>query len=179
MWGHYANGHRGVAIQFNTMQIGQQHVDKHNTEYHESLQARDAWQAINYQQELPWMTREMLFDFAKVEHYRESRPTLLDGFYSAIGLIKSLDWKSENEWRLLWRTHDTKRKTIRVQINDKAIESVYIGMNTSLGVESDVVFETMQKYPSARIYKAAKRHSAFALDFEEIVTAALNPQRDP
>jgi hypothetical protein len=169
MWGHYANGHRGVAIEFSTVEIGQEHVNNYNTEHRESLQAKDAWQAVDYQQKLPVLTRAMLFDFAKAEHFKDSRQTLLDGFYEIIAQTKSLDWRSENEWRLLWRRDDTKRKTIRIQINDKAIECVYIGLNTSSSVESDVVFETRQKYPSARIYKTEKRQGAFALDFKQIV----------
>jgi len=154
MWGHYANGHRGVAIEFNTVNIGKQYIDEHNKKHGQGLQAKDAWQPIDYEQRLPLLTREMLFDFAKAEHNRETRPTLLDGFYSIISQTKSLDWKSENEWRILWSRDDTARKTIRVPISETAIESVYIGMSASSQAESDVRFEVRRNYPAARLFKA-------------------------
>jgi hypothetical protein len=110
----------------------------------------------------------MLFDFARAEHNHDSRPTLIDGYYSIIAQTKSLDWESENEWRLLWRRDDTMRKTFRIPLNEKAIECVYMGMNASRHVEADITFETRKKYPAAQVYKAEKRHGAFALDFKLI-----------
>ena len=141
MWGHYANGHRGVAIEFNTIEVGKQHVEEYNKQRGDNLQAKDAWQAIDYEERLPLLTCAMLFDFAKAEHNKDPRPTSLDGFYSIISQTKSLDWQNENEWRILWRRIDTARKTIRVQIDAKAIERVYIGMNASTGAQESPHFE--------------------------------------
>ena len=81
---------------------------------------------------------------------------------------KSLVWKSEYEWRLLWRRDDTKRKILKAPISENAIECVYIGENASKSAEADIRSEVKQKYPSAKIFKAKKQVGAFALDFEPL-----------
>jgi hypothetical protein len=37
MWGHYANGHRGVAVQFNPLEVARPHIEEHNKTHNEVL----------------------------------------------------------------------------------------------------------------------------------------------
>jgi len=168
MWGHYGNGHRGVAIEFNTTEIVQPIVDEYNSNNAEKLTAKGAWTRIDYAKNLPVITCSMFYDFLKAEHYKETRSTKLHQYYDLISQTKSLNWSSENEWRLLWQRDDTRSKIIRRPINERAIERVYLGLSISKSAQDDILFETRQKYPAAEVVKAEKRHGAFALDFKTV-----------
>ena len=165
MWGRYANGHRGVAIEFNTMEIAQMLIKDDKVERLAPVTPNEIWVQVEYVPTFSSITRSMVFDFAKWLHNGEHGESKLHKYYNIIARIKSSDWKSENEWRLLWQREDTKRKVIRVPIGNKAVESVYIGMNTSPQVQEDIIFETRQNYPAATIFKVKKKRGGFALEF--------------
>jgi hypothetical protein len=168
MWGHYGNGHRGVAIEFNTTEISQPIVDEYNANNSEKPTPERAWTRIDYEKKLPVITCSIFYDFFKAEHYKETRPTKLHQYYDFISQTKSLNWSSENEWRLLWQRDDTRARIIHRQINERAIERVYLGLCLSKGSQDDIIFETRQKCPMAAVLKAEKRHGAFALDFKPV-----------
>ncbi len=168
MWGHYGNGHRGVAIEFNTTEIAQPIIEEYNERHAEKLTVQSAWTRIDYERKLPVITCSMFLDFLKAEHCKETRLTKLHKYYDIISQTKSLNWSNESEWRLLWQSDDTRRKIIKRPINERAIERVYLGMSLSKGAQDDIVFETRQTYPAAEVLRAEKRHGAFALDFKPI-----------
>ena len=131
MWGHYANGHRGIAIEFNTMEIAKPLIEDHIRQHGESLRPEEVWVKMDYMKKVPPITREMFFDFARGEYDRVERKTSLHEYYDKLSTIKSTVWESENEWRLMWQRDDTRRKVLKASIVEKAIERIYIGLNAS------------------------------------------------
>ncbi len=170
MWGHYANGHRGVAIEFNATEITAELMDESNRSRSVALNAEDPWTEIDYVEGFEPITCEMFFDFSGVLRQNGGKEkTLLHDYFGRLAKTKSVIWKDEHEWRLMWRLDETKRKTIRKPISAAAIEKVYIGMRASAHVRADVAFEMKQYYPNAKIFQAEKRLGAFALDFKPII----------
>jgi hypothetical protein len=169
MWGHYGNGHRGVALEFDTEQIAAPLIAQHHKEKGQLFTPQDVWIRVNYEACLPPLTRAQFFQFFKNEHDGgHSSRTALEESYDQIGRTKARVWSSENEWRLLWHNTNTRLKVHRVGMSETAIKTVYIGQNASASSQADVVFETKHKFPAAKIFKASKRRGAFAVDFEEI-----------
>jgi hypothetical protein len=170
MWGHYANGHRGIGIEFdpqeltselsNEIDIGDDTID---------ITTRP-WTKINYMDRFPRITCEMIFEFLKgARRDGGEKKSSLHDYVEDLAKAKSKVWKDENEWRLMWRNDETRSKIIRKTINSDAIKDVYIGMRASNEVQSDVKFELRRKFPHASLWKARKRPGEFALDFEAII----------
>ena len=168
LWGHYGNGHRGVAIEFDTQQTTSIMINDHHRQKGDLLTAEDVWIRVDYEHRLAPITLEQFFQFCKNSYEQTGRRTSLHDYYDKIAKTKALAWKTENEWRLLWQNDETRLKFHRTAINEAAITAVYIGQNTATGAAEDIVFETRRQFPAAQIYKARKRHGEFALDFERL-----------
>lgn len=163
MWGHYAYGHRGIAIEFDPVEIASKFIEDYNTQHVDKIRIEDVWIKVDYEDDLSPITKEMFFDFIKETVTNEGRKTLLHKYYDSIAKSKSAIWKNENEWRLLWQRDDTKRKIQKVPINEKAIVAVYIGLSASKGTEEDILFEIKRIYPHAKVFRAEKVFGSFAL----------------
>jgi hypothetical protein len=168
MWGHYGAGHRGVAIEFDTVKAASLLIDRHNREKHASLRPEDAWIKIEYATDMPAITAKMFFEFFRNEYEARGAKTSLESHYDNITRVKSLVWQREHEWRMLWRNDETHLKIHRMPIHDNAITAVYIGLAASQSVEADIVFETKRNFPSAAVLKASKKVGFSELDFRAI-----------
>ena len=83
--------------------------------------------------------------------------------------LRGKPWqKQENEWRLLWRNDETKLKTHRFALTEKAIRAIYLGLASSNTTETELEFELYRNFPKAKLYKATKYVGAFAFEFHEI-----------
>jgi hypothetical protein len=168
MWGHYGNGHRGVAIEFDTRKVASLVTQVHNEEKDQQLGPESAWVRIEYETKMPPMTRKMFFDFFRNDYEGGQRHTSLAAFYDKTARVKSLVWKPEAEWRMLWHNDETRLKVHRAPIPSDAVTAVYLGMSMSAGSEADVVFETRRKFPTAKIYKASKKPGFTELEFKQV-----------
>lgn len=132
------------------------------------------WVRIQYSSKLTPLSREHFFQFFRNEIFRSEGKILkpqkanLKEYWDMIIRTKSEVWKTENEWRMLWRNDETREKIQRSPISENAITSVFIGQNISSSAEADILFETSHKFPNALIFKAKKKFGAFALDFVPI-----------
>lgn len=63
MWGHYANGHRGVAIEFDSALLTQMALKQQREQKNNKTPGDDMWWKIKYYDELPKLTRDIFFDF--------------------------------------------------------------------------------------------------------------------
>jgi hypothetical protein len=172
MWGHYGNGHRGIAIEFDTDQLRkaalEQTVKLPDANYDE------VWVKMRYGERFPPITYEHFVEFFEQEkdwHYRQirvRRGTKLEDYYDAMSKIKSDVWIRENEWRLMWRNDATRMKIQRCSIPAEAITTIFLGLSVSERVAADVLFESKQKTPQAHIFKARKQIGEFALYFEPL-----------
>jgi hypothetical protein len=170
MWGHYGNGHRGAALEFDLRKIALLITEKHNKEKGVNLQPETAWVRIEYEAKMPPITRKDFFEFFLSDFEQRGRRTALEKYYDKTSRVKSLAWKRENEWRMLWRNDETRLKVHRTEIPVEAIKAVYLGLAMSSGYEADIIFEGRGKFPNAKIYKAHKKAGFTQLDFTEVTT---------
>jgi hypothetical protein len=169
MWGHYGNGHRGVAIEFATEEITRSLIDEHNQQTANILSDDKVWIKTQYAARLAPLTCADFFEFFKNEKERSVRKTSLENYFDLMTRTKSSVWKSENEWRLLWHRDDTRLTIHRSPISERAISAVYVGESASRTTEEDIAFEVKRTFPNAKIFKARKQIGAFALDFKPLV----------
>ena len=80
-------------------------------------------------------------------------------------IIKSDVWRSENEWRLMWRNTEAERKIYKCPIGEDAIVSIFLGLNISPDVAKEITSAAKQKFPRASIFQAQKRYGDLALEF--------------
>jgi hypothetical protein len=163
MWSHYGNSHRGVAIEFDTTLL----ADAISKEQ-KKLDGKqiDAWFEIKYQDELPEITCEHIF-----QYLMHDDDTELKGIIELRASLKSKGWEIEEEWRLMRKNDETKLKICRLDLIDDSITAVYLGCRYELNadhMEDPFIYETKRHFPRAEIFKAGKRKGKFALDFERI-----------
>lgn len=165
MWVHYGNGHRGIAIEFNT------------TDLTASLKKQDVpdneppWWEMFYTKEIPKIKCEDIFEFfinAKpdqniLESYGPKLTEVINKRLHSKGEI----WRKENEWRLVWKNDETKLKIHRHALPDNAIKAVYLGCSAK-ELRDNFIYETQCNFPSASVFLAKMRKGEYSLDFEKI-----------
>jgi Protein of unknown function (DUF2971) len=93
MWSHYAYGHRGLAIEFDTHEIGSDLVEMYNNCHAEKISIHDAWVRVDYENQLSPITKKMFFDFAKAAYENTNRKTSIHKYYDSIAKTKSTVWR--------------------------------------------------------------------------------------
>jgi len=171
MWGHYANGHRGLAIEFDTEALANAVLKHHETENGTPSEERNVWAKIEYAKRFNPITAEYVYEFVK-RHAESSKrktiieePTQLDRYYNRMTTIKSDVWQSENEWRLMWRNTENKAKIYKCPIGRDAITSILLGLNLTQERAEELIGAVRKNFPAASILRARKRHGDLALDF--------------
>jgi hypothetical protein len=172
MWGHYGNGHRGVAIEFDTKKLAASVIEHHERENNTPLQDRTVWSKVEYATTFPPITADDVFEFLKQQKERERRHTSvlveetgrLADYYKRMAIIKSDVWKSENEWRLMWRRRTTPSPVFKCPISEECIANIFIGLGFGDGAQA-FVEKAKRTFPGAGIFQATKRHGDLALDF--------------
>lgn len=157
MWGHYANGHRGIALEFDPQLI------------HDSIKKRtyahdDSLIKIRYEKNLnsAAVTPEDFFSFIQGDRTRIDYKTRI------LMTLKGETWKPEAEWRFLLYKDEIQTDIIRDPIPDNAITSVFLGCELNAEYEKKIVLTARKNFPQAQIYKARKRLYEFDLEFEEL-----------
>lgn len=173
MWSHYGNGHRGVAIEFDTSLVKRSVFEKTKRLSENEIVVNEVWRNITYKNELPQITREQVFQFI-IDYTRSpcedtwlnSEPArILDsGFF-----LKSKVWALEKEWRIIWQDNKTRLKVERCDLLNEAINAIYFGCCIDDRVKDDLVFETKRNFPNAKIFQGKKQKGKFALAFKELL----------
>jgi hypothetical protein len=175
MWGHYANGHRGVAIEFDTGKLAASVIEHHERENDTPLKDQAVWTKVEYATTFPPITAADVFEFLRQQQRRESQRTSvpveeigrLANYYKRMTTIKSDVWKSENEWRLMWRRRTTLAPVFKCPISAECVTNIFIGLGIDDGAQA-FVDEAKQAFPGAGVFQATKRHGDLALDFGTI-----------
>jgi len=168
MWGHYGNGHRGIAIEFNTTALAKSVIkqDDLNSEY--------PWWEMEYAKEIPRINCEEIVEFIM---NAQPNPDNLEAYgpklYSKILQrlrFKGEVWKNEDEWRLALGNDETKLKFLRLDIPSSAVTAVYLGCRAAEQeqLRKAFVYETQRHFPNAIVFRANMRPGEYALDFEKI-----------
>jgi hypothetical protein len=179
MWGHYGNGHRGIAIEFDTAAL-----ERAVRPYHEELNGTPpagdgVWAQIKYDSQFGTLTAEDFYEYFIQEidfqdgRVAERMDARLDCHLRRMTIVKSDVWQPENEWRLTWQNDkaDNNDEIYKIFIADGCIATIYLGLCLDSKVESKVVSAAEKNFPKAKIMKAVKRHGDFALEFEPRLTA--------
>jgi hypothetical protein len=172
MWGHYGNGHRGIAIEFDTEKVAAAVIKHHEVE-NGPLDERTIWSKVEYAKTFAPIAAADVFAFLKQEKDLELRritarvETSLGVYYKRMSIIKSDVWSSENEWRLMWRNTSAPPSVYKCPISDECIRNVFIGLNFK-GDASACASEAKHQFPNAGVFQAIKRHGDLALEFEPL-----------
>lgn len=81
---------------------------------------------------------------------------------------KSIEWKTEDEWRLMWLNDETKLETQRLDLLDGTITAVYLGCLVSDYLKDRLVFETKRNFPNAEVFRGKKARGDVALVFQQL-----------
>ena len=172
MWSHYGNGHRGVAIEFDTALLARAVLAKSRTLAGEETHINEVWSEINYTAKLPKITCESIFEFVinrcEKRDEVEREGTELEKIIQLMVRSKSSEWRIENEWRLMWRNDETKLKIQRLDLLDGTITALYLGCLVTDYLKDSLVFETKRNFPNGEVFMGKKARGDFALVFEQL-----------
>ncbi len=174
MWGHYGNGHRGIAIEFQPTALASVVLDHHSSQGGASLEGEQPWIQIDYAKSFRPISAEDVFQFLKecneVDARRQKQPaqTSLDRYYRRLSVIKSSVWEAENEWRLMWRSTTETGTAYKIPITPECVRAVYLGLAISDEDRSKAVTAAAPHFPAIEVWQASKRHGDFALNFEPV-----------
>jgi hypothetical protein len=171
MWGHYGNGHRGLAVEFDTSALGLAALAHHSSQHGDPLVDGQPWVKIDYADSFRAISAEDVFQFMRQEHEidageRQTREqTSLDRYYQQLSVIKSRVWQPENEWRLMWRSDTVTGDVYKIPVTPECIKALYFGLAISPDDAERVADVATRDYPNAEIWRATKRHGDLALAF--------------
>ena len=172
MWGHYGNGHRGVAFEFDTTLLTRAILEKSKSLSAEGIDANDVWSKINYPPERPKITCESIFkdamNAAEVSCKEDLGITEFEKIINKMFRSKSRVWEKEDEWRLMWKNNETKLKNLRLNLLEDTITSVYLGCLVNDPLKDDFVFEAKRSFPKAKVFHCKKAKGEFELIFEQL-----------
>lgn len=169
MWGHYANGFRGVCFEFNEKELGAS-VGGPEVEI--------IFTSMNYVNEKLKISNQSLFELVCAIKEHKNKDKFLDamdntGFHEEHNNMlfqKSRQWQEENEWRLSKTNDDVNVDVIYEPIQVDAISAIYLGCRYNKGEHPryDIVECARKNFPNAKIYDAKLVRGEFRLEFHEI-----------
>ncbi len=172
MWGHYGNGHRGLAIEYEPTAVAEAVLNHHRSEGNAPLVGEQPWVQMEYARSFRAITAEDVFLFLKesneVDARRKRQPdeTPLDRYYRRLSVIKSDVWRPENEWRLMWRSTTETGNIYKIPITQECIRAVFLGLAMFDEDKRKAVDAVTHHFPDAEVWRASKRHGDLSLDFD-------------
>lgn len=167
MWSHYGNGHRGVAIEFDT------HLLTRAVSKNLATHGTEPLYKIGYRTDMPKITCESIYQYimnvTKNDNDESWDETELFNTFCLILSSKSRVWEDEKEWRYILRNDKTRLKVLKLGLDDDTITTLYIGCRTDYRVKDDLIFEIRNKFPNATVYKSNVVEGNFALAFEPLL----------
>jgi hypothetical protein len=142
MWSHYSNHHKGICVRFNCQKF--QEFLETDCPQNDLIVY---WNYIDYKNEYPLLNP---FESDKDENY--IKPLL----------IKSSDWKYENEFRFILFDYPNKA----VIIPNSIIDQVILGCRISKENEKEII--EIVKGKNIELIQAVLKQNSFGLDFNKI-----------
>lgn len=173
MWGHYANGHRGLAIEFDTELLYKAALKQGYAEG----SIENEWLKIIYTDDPRKMPLKLILArlvqrniINHVNKDNDERLSILSERFRANLSerlrTKGLVWEKENEWRLILHDSETNMKTRLLDLPDKTITAVYLGCRMDERSKHDIIAETRRNFPEAEIFACNPEKGKFKLKFE-------------
>lgn len=155
MWGHYADGHRGVAVEFD-YKILRQNLNEITKKMH----IRMPLQAINYEE-------PKILNSTDLDNYLDGDKSILENNLEENLFRKTSNWKEENEYRFMLIDKSNKlRDVYKIKIWPKTIKAIYFGMrNKDI---DDLTALAKINFPKSDLFEAKKITGKLDLEFEEI-----------
>ena len=146
----------GVAIEFDTRKAASllQHHTKFEQWHH--VETDQAWIQIHYDADIGVVTPKMIFDFFRVEDRDAQLKTNLAEYYGMQPRTKSMVWRSENEWRMLWHNDETRLKIYRVAIPSDAITKCIFGLERQETWKKILSLRRNESFQKQRSFEPAK-----------------------
>lgn len=145
MWAHYADNHSGTVIKFLSTPEG--------------ISPLPLAERVEYLAEMPKFNP---IDFLEIPDF--SPQHLLKTFT----LTKGIDWKYEEEWRIVVPSKNPTENSGIFQFNPEELGAVYLGCKMTEDDKKEIIEITSSIYPKAEIYQAKKHEKEFKLEFEKI-----------
>jgi hypothetical protein len=171
LWGHYGNGHRGVAIEFDTDLLKNAVLKKNQRLGNEEPDFDDIWSEVNYTNKPPIIKGESIYKVVtqyQTHNSDEQKGTELEEIIKLMVRSKSMNWKKENEWRLMWLDEETRLKIKKISMIDGTVTAIYLGCLVADFLKDDFVYETKRNFPNAKIFEGKKSMRGFKLDFHQL-----------
>ena len=172
MWSHYANGHRGVAIEFDTALLSLAAKTKFKMLTGHELPSEIVWDKISYTPMLPKFTCESIYEAAMCLIEKFDIQSLMSSKFYDVMLqslsSKSIVWSVEGEWRLIYYNEKSNLKIHRIDLPNDAITALYLGCLVTDHWKNMFLSELKLKFPNAVVFVARKAKGEFALEFETL-----------
>jgi hypothetical protein len=174
MWGHYAQGHRGIAIEFGAQDLADAVLDQNEVESNPPPEETNVWAKVEYTDRVLPISAEHIFEYIKQERDFEihkittRKLTALHAYYGRVSIVKSTVWEREAEWRLMWRNTDNSGAVYKCPIRASAIRAVYLGLSLPEAQSKEIMAAAKMSFPDATVFRARKRPGDLALDFDPL-----------
>ena len=153
LWAHYANGHRGVALEFDFDLL------------ESILEPISMGGEIEDNKIRP--IRYGDFQYINKHDWIEFRKGNLEALISKIQdqiFRKTKIWKNENEWRFMFHNSETSQNIRKEKLPDDCITAVYIGLKCEN--QKAISKQARISFPNALIYKAFKPNGKIDIYFQ-------------
>lgn len=167
MWGHYGQGHSGIAIEFDANVVANSVLRIQLSLHPKWPKENKIWIPVFYRDTVEKLTPEDFYQFMRASDDRVMA-TKLAAHFNTISRTKSTVWQPEQEWRLMWQNDTTQEKIHRVPLLPKAVRRVFVGMRIADEAAKQIAAECLAAFPDARVLKGTPRPGEFALNFRLI-----------
>jgi hypothetical protein len=167
MWGHYGQGHSGIAIEYDADVTAHSVLQVQLSLHPEWLKENKLWTPVFYRDVIERLTPEDFYQFLTTPDDR-FLDTKLAAHFNTISRTKSTVWQPEQEWRLMWQNDITQEKIHKVPLLPRAVHRVFVGLRIADEAAKQIADECLVAFPDAQVLKGAARPGEFALDFRSI-----------
>jgi hypothetical protein len=145
LWSHYANGHTGFCLEFDSLKLNSCIDEKFI-----KLNIKLFLFKVNYDTNFP------IINPCEVA---------MEEMYKMMFLTKSNDWSYEDEWRIIFLDGSNKKEPI----TPECIKNIYFGLRASDDNIKTSIEILKKSNPDIGVYKALKKREAFGLKFEKLL----------
>lgn len=148
MWSHYANAHKGIAIEFDTKSLENAFIE---------LNGDFKLQKITYEDFLPMETKWL----EKPRHYeKEIKFVFAENLFR-----KNKLWRYENEWRICFGNKDTRQNIHKERFENKTISRIYLGWKCSEENKKRIISAAQTFQENAEIITVRRVNGAAMLSY--------------
>jgi hypothetical protein len=145
MWSHYADCHKGAVLRFTTLEASSWALAR----------------PVTYQQKMP-----LLFDHDQLLKFLIGGVEMdKDRFFNGSIFTKSIDWRYEKEWRVVW--HGKKAMDFEdTKFNPVELSGIYLGCRAEQDSGDEVVRLARKINGGVEVFRGKKSERSFTVQFD-------------